>query len=138
MGVVRDAIQAVRDDPNLTPEEKREQIRHIRAQAFVAANINFPVSFPVGGGLTITVVTAEFNGADLVCTLGARQGGTDLPLNNPFIFVNPPTHVPDPAGDYIKESGGIHGGSSVSIAYSEDLLKALRTIVTDAVRAQIP
>ena len=137
MGVVRDAIQAVRDDPNLTPEEKREQIRHIRAQAFVGANINFPVSFPAGGGLTITVVTAAFNGADLVCTLGARQGGTDLPLNNPFIFVNPPTHVPDPAGDYVRESESLGGKPTSTQAYREDLLNALRTIVTDAVRAQI-
>jgi len=136
MGIVRDAIQAVRDDPNLTPAEKREQIRHIRAQAFVALNINFPLTFPAGGGLSITVVTAAFNGADLVMTLEARQGGTDLTLDNPFIFVNPPTHVPDPTGDYVKESDSLHG-PPYSAKYSEDLLKALRTMVTDAVKAQI-
>jgi hypothetical protein len=136
VGVVRDAIQAVRDDPNLTPQEKRDQIRHIRAQAFVGANIQFPITFPAGGGLSITVVTAAFNGADLVMTLAAKQGGTDVVLDNPFIFVNPPTHVPDPNGDYVKPGKG-QGGAPASLTYSEDLLQALRIIVTNAVRAQL-
>jgi hypothetical protein len=127
MGALRDAILAVLADGNLTDEEKRASIRSIKANG-LRNNATFPFTFTVAP-YTITAHDAQVMNGNLVAVLSATRSGVPVPLDNPFVFVNPPIMIPDtsnPEVEYDIEGRRTRG-------FSESPLQALRQIVVDAV-----
>lgn len=95
----------------------------LRADAYATASL--PASFE-HDGLSITVVEGPVReGAVLRVTLAASQDGKELPLNNPFLFVNPPVMV--------RESDPETGETVLR----EDLAAAWRVMIGEAVAGSL-
>lgn len=135
MGAIKDAIAAILADSNLTDAEKKVEIRRIRGEALRDNMPNLPFTINLVGNNSITIETADWDPIRNVLTLNlsAIRAGQPLPLDNPFVYVNPPTHVEDPTGDLIRTSVGRDGVTRTS-RYREAPLLALRAIVIDSVR----
>ena len=128
MGVARDAIMAALNNDALSDEQKRRMVRRIKARALRDAAPVTPFTI-VDGGLSVTVESVAESDDTLIVVLSATVDGVTVPVDNPFVFVNPPVLVPDPAGDVIRS--GPHGEQT---GYVEAPGRALAAVVVDAVR----
>lgn len=71
---------------------------HERASAaYNSLPANRTVAFSMDG-VTIRAHGFSLDGKSLACTIEAQRGGTSLPVDNPYTFVNPPLMVPDGEG----------------------------------------
>jgi len=133
MGAIRDFIAAAMADGSLTDAQRRRLIRRIRAQQIRNALPAMPFTF-TPGQFSITVESASFDAANdaLTVVLSASRAGVPIPLDNPFVYINPPTHVPDPNGDYIRTDPK----SGLVATFSEAPLLAFRAMVLESVRLQ--
>lgn len=134
MGAIRDAIAAALADGTLTDAERRVLLRRIKARALRDSAPALPFTF-TPGQFSITIETVEEVNDNLVVTLSASRLGVPIPLNNPFVFVNPPTHIEDPTGDLIRTSVG-RDGVTRTRRYREAPLLAMRQAIIEAVRLQ--
>lgn len=91
-----------RDFAGKAPRERAE----LRARAIAESDTHHPTF--LHGDFTITVVEGpRVAGASVVVTLKAVHNPTekDVPLDNPFIFINPPTMVPNGSPTTIEVAG---------------------------------
>lgn len=89
-------------------------------------------SFKVGD-LAVEILKSEANGRDLVLELKVMRGKKEVPVDNPFIFRNPPIMVPD--GTYREE---VEDGETVRKAnFKEDAQAAIKSIIADTLRIVI-
>ncbi|PYS90495.1 MAG: hypothetical protein DMF62_04850 [Acidobacteria bacterium] len=137
MGAIKNAIEAILANNNLTDAEKKVEIRRIRGEALRDNIPNLPFTINLVGNNSITIETADWDPVRNVLTLNlsAIRAGQPLPLDNPFVYVNPPTHIEDPAGtDLVQEMRDRQGNLIATKRYREAPLLALRAIVIDSVR----
>jgi hypothetical protein len=79
-------------------------------------------------GITITLTGAPVlvaNGTGVSLTLSATSPTGPLPLDNPYIFINPPVKVPNGTWRVVN---GVDREN-----YKEDIVEALQRMVLDAV-----
>lgn len=133
MGAFRDRLTAALADGSLTADQRRRLARRLRAEAIRDAFPALPHTF-TDGDLTIVIIAARhlpaFDAVEF--TLAADINGLSVNLDNPFRFVNPPTAVVDPAGDYVRTDPK----SNQETRFRDDPLAALHEMIVDAVRAQ--
>lgn len=134
MGNFRDRLAAIRADGSLTVAQRQQAVRRNRAYAVHEAMPAIPFTF-ARGDLIITVVEGEYMPmvAGVQFTLEAVSAGVFVVLDNPFVFINPPTHVADPAGDTVK----VNPRDNTETRFREDPAAALLEMIVDAVKAQV-
>lgn len=74
--------------------------------------------------IDIVITNARFKDNQLIVQVDGYRDGVEIPLDNPFVFVNPPLLVPDPDGPIVLDSGN----------YREDWAAVVETIVIQAVK----
>lgn len=128
MGAIENAIQSILANGSLTNAQKQAQIQQTKANAinnFLTGHL--PFTFTQGvWSVTITaasVVTTPL-GYAISLTISLTRSGVTVNLGdrNPFVFINPPMLVPDPAGTIIRTATlpAWQGGGTVTQTYTED------------------
>lgn len=151
---VRDAIVAVWADGSLTPAQKLRRTWRLRSEAcearlravdkvlpltWTAANGNLEITLhaislvrPKAWWLPASADTAE--GADIRCDVSAKWRGFDVPLGDGiFVWPNPPTEVPDPNGEIVREIYDRNGNLIGATRWREDPRAGLRQAIVDTV-----
>lgn len=98
------------------------------AKAAALSMVSRPQAWTTEDGITILIEQGPFLlENDLVGVIVSATGpGGQLPLDNPYLFANPPVKVSDET-DRIEEGKRVEN-------FREDLTEALKAIVSDAVR----
>lgn len=53
-------------------------------------------------GISFVLMTVSTSGSAVTMTVAASDARGPLPMDNPYIFVNPPLHVEDSAGPIVR------------------------------------
>lgn len=105
----------------------------LKAQRLVEASPSLSRPFQYQG-VQITILDGPKLAGDLVAvTVSARQGRTLLPVDNPYLFVNPPILVPD--GTYREVVDPATEQVYQVPNHKENLTAALQAMIGDAVLA---
>lgn len=124
----RAAIVAVQERRDLPAADKQVQVRAIKSAAFKAV---FPqkLTFETRRG-TATVTDFRERAGGFECRIVIP----DVPLDNPFVFINPPLLVADDDGDVEVLTPATEIAPEERRKYREDPEAALVLIVAAAVR----
>lgn len=112
----------------------REQLMALAPEDRAAAKAEWhrAVAFALSGAQrtftrgiwTITIADPQRVGNGFQVTVAATRSGVPVPLNNPFVFINPPVCVCNAAGEPVE---------GVLAAMKEMLAEAIRAAVGEAV-----
>lgn len=100
------------------------------ADALAAGNLPRVYS---ADGFQVTVTRYSVSNTSVTVWGDVTKGGVSLPISWPVVVVNPPTLVPDPAGDVSRTYQDVNGASR-TIMFRTDPLAALYQALVDVAK----
>lgn len=128
---VKDEIETIVADAT---GDKPGRVARLKSLRLRQALPSLPLVF-TAGQMSVTVSKAAIVNGNISLTLALTRNGVSIPLNNPFVFVNPPILVPDAAGTISIGGAALPDGTKTAVVmHREDPIAAMKAVLIDTLR----